>query len=189
MILQDTLDDFKSNESYKTLAEVMILESKQKNAEAELILEEKRNTREVNRLRTALKDERKECLDKISKKQEIIAQLKDEIQDTFFVNDLKLKYVSNWEKSREEQNTFELNTLEEALDKNLEDLKCNTDLELRCHIEIEAHIKEATANLEDEIEKWISTYENELEDRADEIQRLKSKRAEHYKELEELALT
>ena len=83
MILQDTLDDLKSNESYKTLAEIMILESKQKTEEAELIMEENKNMRELNRLRTALKQGPKECWDKIDQKQVIIAQLKVSTQTYF----------------------------------------------------------------------------------------------------------
>ncbi|PSN47746.1 hypothetical protein C0J52_04617 [Blattella germanica] len=205
MILQDTLDDLKSNESFKSLAEVMELENKKNNEEATLIREGKINKDEVARLRRALNEGIKESIAKINAKQEVIARLKvrntliwiindmftlqDQIQDTFFVNDLKYKYVSHWETAREEQNTIRLSESEETCETKLTDLRNHIDLESRCHVEVEAYLKLAISSLEDDIEKWMTRYDNELEDRSDEIQRLRAKRAEHYTELEELALT
>jgi cell division protein FtsB len=71
--------------------------------------------------------------------------LQDEIQDTLFMNDLKFKFVSNWERGREEQNTERLSISEKTLEDQIRDLKDNKDMELRCHIEIEAYIKQAIA--------------------------------------------
>ena len=59
------------------------------------------------------------------------------------MNDLKFKYVCNWETAREEQNTIQINTSEETQNKNLNDLKHAIDMESRCHVEIEDFMKEA----------------------------------------------
>jgi hypothetical protein len=42
--------------------------------------------------------------------------------------------------------------------------------------------------LEEEIKNWMERYESELENRADDLQRLQAKRAVQCKELEDLAL-
>jgi hypothetical protein len=59
------------------------------------------------------------------------------------MNDLKFKYVSKWERAREEQNGAQLSHSEKRLQGQLTDLQDSTDMELRCHVEIEAYLKQA----------------------------------------------
>jgi hypothetical protein len=59
------------------------------------------------------------------------------------MNDLKFKYVSKWERAREEQNSARLSYAEKRLQDQLIDLQDNTDMELRCHVEIEMYLKQA----------------------------------------------
>jgi hypothetical protein len=61
------------------------------------------------------------------------------------MNDLKFKYVSKWESAREEQNSARLSYCEKKLEDQLIDLQDNTDMELRCHVEIEMYLKQAIA--------------------------------------------
>jgi hypothetical protein len=60
------------------------------------------------------------------------------------MNDLKFKYVSKWESAREEQNHERLSLSEKILEDQLTDLKDNIDMEMRCHVEIEMYMKQAT---------------------------------------------
>jgi hypothetical protein len=59
------------------------------------------------------------------------------------MNELKYKYVSKWERAREEQNSVRLSHSEKRLQDQLIDLQDNTDMELRCHVEIEMYLKQA----------------------------------------------
>jgi hypothetical protein len=61
------------------------------------------------------------------------------------MNDLKFKYVSKWEKAREEQNGARLSHSEKRLQDQLIDLRDSIDMELRCHVEIETYLKQAIA--------------------------------------------
>jgi hypothetical protein len=61
------------------------------------------------------------------------------------MNDLKFKYVSKWEKAREEQNTARLCQSEKKLECQLTELKDNISMELKCHVEIETYMRQAIA--------------------------------------------
>jgi hypothetical protein len=61
------------------------------------------------------------------------------------MNDLKFKYMSKWETARQEQNREQLSLSEKILEDRLTNLKDNTDMEMRCHVEIETYMKQATA--------------------------------------------
>ncbi|PNF40858.1 hypothetical protein B7P43_G15934 [Cryptotermes secundus] len=186
-ILQKTLEELKLKKSFKTLVKVSELEVQQQNEEAELISAEERNVKETNKLHNILEGDLKKGMDKMNKKSDTIAWLKDEIHDTLFMNDLKFKYISKWERAREEQNGARLSHSEKRLQDRLIDLQDSTDMELRSHVEIEMYLKQAITNLEAEIERWMEKYNTELEDRETELQNLQAKRAMKYKELQALA--
>ncbi|XP_069686141.1 dynein regulatory complex protein 9-like [Periplaneta americana] len=188
LVLRLTLDELKMNNSFTSLIQVNKAERKKRDDEADLIREQQQNLQEMNRLRNSLKKELKEGNEKLNTKHEVIAQLKDEIQDTLFTNDLKYKYISHWEQAREEQNTQRLALTEKHLEDRFVDLKDHINMELRCHTEIEDYIREATTSLEEQIQQWMEKYENEMEQRDNELQKLRDQRAAEYTKLEELAL-
>jgi hypothetical protein len=69
----------------------------------------------------------------------------DEIHNTLFTNDLKFKYVSKWERAREEQNAARLCQSEKKLECQLTDLKDNINMELKCHVATETYIRQTIA--------------------------------------------
>ncbi|XP_021937543.1 IQ domain-containing protein G isoform X2 [Zootermopsis nevadensis] len=185
-VLHIVMDELTFQNSFKTLVEISKFEEQKQSEEAELRSIEKKNVKKINNLHMMLKTEFKKGMDELNERHDTVARLKDQIQETLFMNDLKFKYVSKWEAARIEQNCERLSLSEKILEDQLTDLKDNIDMEMRCHVEIEMYMKHATTNLEKEIKNWMEKYGSELEERAADCQKLQAKRAVTCKELEDL---
>lgn len=83
------------------------------------------------------------------------------------------RYVSQWEATRVDQKTYELNEKEDFYNNIKSDLEIKTDSENRVHNEIELFIQERINDLRNEIEFWMEQYDKESDERDNEMSEMR----------------
>nr|CAD7410223.1 unnamed protein product [Timema poppensis] len=149
-------------------------------------------------------------------KSDLSSSLQDDLQTQFFQDQMEQEFVNRWESARCEQNAERLDKTVSGLKEQEDLLKHNMDTEMRVHTDTvnflsqaiqvlsghkvqrgpknrfqiyeEPHTCSLNSKIEAEQQSWINRYDSEMDEREVELNLLKNKKAEDYKELEDLAL-
>ncbi|XP_046989973.1 dynein regulatory complex protein 9 isoform X1 [Schistocerca americana] len=186
--LQATVEEIKATGSFHVLSRTVLQEILVQMEEKDLIEQEERNSEEVKYLQAKIVEEAKEIHDKLYQRDEIIAKLKDQMQDVMFDSEMQLRYVDHWERARQSQNLLKYNLQERHLTEAIEELEGQSSTEVKVGEAVERYINESQNKLLQEIDDWHHRYITELEERQLHISKLTEQREQHFQELEDLAV-
>ncbi|CAG2060889.1 unnamed protein product, partial [Timema podura] len=186
--LRMTIDELTSNRTFHRLKYIDSQVKSMKNDEDNLVYEERGNSAELNYLKNKLKEERLHRVAELRMREELIAKLKDDIQNIIVKSESKQKFVDRWESSRVEQNEMRLEKAERKLKETDIQIKCSEDMEMRVHSEVDTFMRQALDKVEDQIQSWMVRYSREVEEKKVQLSVLKSRKQQDYRKLEELTL-
>nr|CAD7409847.1 unnamed protein product [Timema cristinae] len=133
--LQETvravLTELETNHTFTCLTDVMYNVTRMKKDEEGLILEGAGKAVELTYLKNQLRREQTLRANDIGLREELIANLKDDLQTQFFQNQMEQEFVNRWESSRCEQNAERLDKTVSGLKEQEDLLKHNMDTEMR----------------------------------------------------------
>ncbi|KAF4525745.1 hypothetical protein B566_EDAN002005 [Ephemera danica] len=92
-----------------------------------------------------------------------------------------------WETARAGQLDMKLTMDEEGLEKKLEEVARDTDVELRVHAELETFLQATVQDLQEQTEEWKEKYDKDKAEKEEKLAALKQKRDKNMKELKALA--
>merc|ERR1711915_36844 len=145
--------------------------------------------KELRQLSKQLQNTRKEKEHEIHEMTEMIAHLKDQLQEMKAKTNLEGKYVKKSAENRLEMNGT-LKAHEEQLLKNeLDEVRKDIEMENRTHTDVKNFLIKKRRWLEDKVEFWMEKYENDTEAKSQELVQLKADKERDLKVLQELART
>ncbi|XP_035239947.1 dynein regulatory complex protein 9-like [Anguilla anguilla] len=186
-VITNLLKELRETGTFHSLLSTIEEEKKRKARIRDFILSEEEGRRRTKVLQRQLLDIRKEKVLELQRRDEMIAHLKDQLQETKAKTDLEMKYVA---KSSELQVYQEqkLNSMKEKeLEAEIKRLHEMLEEERLSHIELERFLKEDQLALEEKLEMWMERYEKDMEDKQHELNTLKNNRASNLARLQELA--
>nr|CAD7578043.1 unnamed protein product [Timema californicum] len=135
--LQETvraaLTELETSNTFTCLTDVVYNVTRMKKDEEGLILEGAGKTVELAYLKNQLRREQITRANDIGLREELIANLKDDLQTQFFQNQMEQEFVNRWESARCEQNAERLDKTVSGLKEQEDLLKHNMDTEMRVH--------------------------------------------------------
>nr|CAD7409845.1 unnamed protein product [Timema cristinae] len=183
-----TIDELTSNQTFRRLKYIDSQVKAMKNDEDNLIYEERGNSAELNYLKNKIKEERLHRVAELRMREELIAKLKDDIQNIIVKSESKQKFVDRWESSRVEQKEMRLEQAERKLKEMDIKIKYREDMEMRVHSEVDTFLRQAVDKVEDQIQSWMVRYSREVEEKKVQLSVLKSRKQQDYRKLEELTI-
>ncbi|KAG9348186.1 hypothetical protein JZ751_001921 [Albula glossodonta] len=121
------------------------------------------------------------------RRNEMIALLKDQLQEMKAKTTLERKYVTSSSELQVYQEQ-KLNSLKEKeLENEIKQLQKRLEEERRNHTEMVRFLRQEQIGLEEKLEAWMQRYEKDTEDKQHELTTLKSHRASNLAHLQELA--
>ncbi|XP_015216930.1 dynein regulatory complex protein 9 isoform X1 [Lepisosteus oculatus] len=186
-VISDVLAELQEKGTFQSLLLAVQAEKERKAHLHDIIVREEEGRRRTRALQRQLLDIRKEKELELQKREEMIAHMKDQLQEMKAKTGLEGKYV----KSSAELQVYQGQKLnghaEQQLQEQIQRLQDKIDQETRVHIEMESFLKEHQNRLEEKLEVWMERYERDIEAKQQELNLLKSNKTSNLTRLQELA--
>ncbi|KAJ8410665.1 hypothetical protein AAFF_G00186220 [Aldrovandia affinis] len=155
--------------------------------DSDFIISEEEGRHRTKTLQKQLLDIRKEKVLELQQRDEMIAHLKDQLQDMKTKTALERKYVTSCSELQIYQGAKLNSCKENELENEIKQLQEKLELERRNHNEMESYLKEEQLVLGEKLEAWMERYERDMEDKQHELTTRKNNRTSSLAHLQELA--
>uniref|UniRef100_A0A663MZY7 IQ motif containing G n=1 Tax=Athene cunicularia TaxID=194338 RepID=A0A663MZY7_ATHCN len=142
--------------------------------------------KEIKSLEKQLQDVKKETEIELQNRDNMIAYLRDELQEMRTKMNMESRYMKKSTDLQIHQTQKKCSNAENVLDKEIQKLRTRTDEEIRVHTEIENFLRQHH-KVEEKLEYWADKYENDMDAKTEELDALKAAKANNLEMLQRLA--
>ncbi|XP_007435866.1 dynein regulatory complex protein 9 [Python bivittatus] len=186
-VMEDTMDEMQMLRTFRTLQLAVNLEDEKKNNLQSLVLREEMGRKKIKSLQKQLSEVKKEKDYEVQSRNEMIAYLKDQLQEMKAKTDMENRYVKKDTELQIAQVQKKSSVTENDLQNEIEKLRNEMDQEIKVHLDIETFLKQQQTSIEEKLEYWMDKYEKDTEAQQQALNNLKSSRAADQAALQELA--
>jgi len=185
-VMEETLGEVVGSRSFDSLVKAVNTEKEKKAGLQQTILKEEESRKLVKTLQRQLGDVKKEKESEIQQRNEMIAHLKDQLQEMKAKTSMEGKYIKKDAEVRVSCTQKRCQQAENALKEDLETLRYKIDEEARVNGEIETYLRQHHQILEDKVEYWMAKYDGDVEQKQHDLDVLKASKANDLAKLQEL---
>lgn len=185
-VMEETLEEIVTHKSFDSLVRAVNTEKEKKASLQQTILKEEESRKLVKTLQRQLLEVRKEKESEIQQRNEMIAHLKDQLQEMKAKTSMEGKYIKKDAEVRVSCTQKKCQQAENSLKEDLETLRYKIDEEARVNSEIETYLRQNHQILEDKVEYWMDKYDRDVEQKQHELDVLKASKANDLAKLQEL---
>ncbi|XP_054838676.1 dynein regulatory complex protein 9 [Eublepharis macularius] len=186
-VIEETTDEILTLGTFQTLLRAVNAEKKKKIELHDTILREEIGRKKIKALQKQISDVRKEKEFELQNRNEMIAYLKDQLQEMKAKTDMENRYVKKDAELQVAQTQKKCAEADNELQNEEEKLRSQTDEEIRVHQDIENFLKQQQMIIEEKLEYWMEKYEKDTEAKQQELNSLKASRTADQIALQELA--
>ncbi|CAF0822487.1 unnamed protein product, partial [Brachionus calyciflorus] len=192
LFLQRLLESLVQDLSLNSIEILKDIVSKEKNEKIEfqqIIKREEETRRVIKELQKSLSDIKQDKEVEIQKRNELIAHLKDRLQELKAKTNMEAKYVKKSTDNSVAQTKKKCDLSEQELKTNIEKLQEQIDEENRCNAEMESFLKSAIAKMKQLTDYWTERSDRETLQKQVDLDNLKNNRAKDLEKYQNLART
>lgn len=186
-VIAETLQEMQTSGTFQSLLQAVQREKERKSNFHTTIIREEEGRKEIKSLQKQLQDVKKEKELELQNRNEMIAYLKDQLQEMKAKTDMESRYVKKDTELQVYQTQKKCSNAESDGFNEIEKLRIKTDEEIRVHVEIENFLRQQQMKLEEKLEYWMEKYEKDTESKQQELNTLKASKANDLAALQELA--
>jgi len=176
-LLSKTLRELREN-SFSTLTTTVEEEKARNDMILEVIAKEKEVSAAVKQLQEDLANERHQHEAEVEERNEIIAKLKEELQEVRTKSAIETKYLQKESRARLQSLNRVYGQSTSDLDEGIWKVRKQLEIEVLANRESEEFLRRKQQFLQSEIQKWMGKYDTDIEDAEKELEQLKASRAE-----------
>ncbi|XP_032888009.1 dynein regulatory complex protein 9 isoform X3 [Amblyraja radiata] len=184
-VINETLNELHSSRTFRTMLDVIEREKKKKINMQNAIIREEEGRRKIKALRNQLQNLQMEKEAEQQNKDEMIAHLKDQVQEMKAKTSTEGKYMKKNAELQVQQTQKKCTEEESKLKEEVQLLKSKIDQEIRIHLEIEKFLRQNQADLEEKLELWMEKYDKDIEAKQNELISLKASKTSNLQRLRE----
>ncbi|XP_061493548.1 dynein regulatory complex protein 9 isoform X1 [Rhineura floridana] len=186
-VIEDVTDELLILGTFHSLQLAMEKEKEKKSNLHNLVLREEIGRKKIKCLQKQLNDVKKEKDYELQNRNEMIAYLKDQLQEMKAKTDMENRYVKKDTELQVAQMQKKCFGAENDQQNEIEKLRNQTEQENRVHMDIENFLKQQQMSIEEKLEYWMDKYEKDTEAKQQALNALKASRAADQAALQELA--
>ncbi|XP_061862126.1 dynein regulatory complex protein 9 isoform X2 [Colius striatus] len=183
-VLTATLKEIEESGTFNSLIEANEREKARTTEVYDLLARKEEGEKQIKSLKKQLQDVKKETEQELRTRDHMIAYLKDTLQEMKAKASIEMSYMKKKTDLQVHQTQKKCRNAEEALEKEIQDLKNKTDEEIRVHMETENFLRRHENKLEEELDYWMDKYKSDTEAKDEELDALKAARAENLEKLQ-----
>ncbi|XP_069830682.1 dynein regulatory complex protein 9 [Dendropsophus ebraccatus] len=185
-VIADMLMELEISGSFQSLQQAVGIEKEKKANFYNAIEREQQGRKKIKLLQKQLQDVKQEKKVELQSRTELIAHLKDQLQEMKAKTSMENKYVKKDTELQVSQTQKKCNIAESDLQMELQKIKEKMDEEIRVHVEIENFLRQHQQELEEKLEFWMEKYDKDTEEKQAELNSLKTSRTNDLLLLSEL---
>lgn len=185
-VLYGTLMELSNSGGFQVLVDAVRNEKEKKARLQETIQKEEQGRKRVRALQRKLVDVRKEKEVEVQQRMEMIAHLKDQLQEMKAKTNMEGKYIKKCAEVGVNQTQKRCGLAEKDTREEIEKLKDEIDEENRVNAEIESHLRTHQDRLQKMMEHWMDKYDKDVEAKQKELDILKASKSKDLERLQEL---
>ncbi|XP_068548749.1 dynein regulatory complex protein 9 isoform X1 [Anas acuta] len=186
-VITATMKEMQESGTFNSLIEANGRENAKKNKFHDTLIREEEGKKEIKSLQKQLQDVKKETETELQNRDNTILYLKEELQELKAKTDMEKCYVKKHTDLQVHQTQKKCSNAENGLNKEIEDLKKETDEEIRVHVETENFLRQYYKKVEEKLEYWVDKYENDTDAKDAELEALKESKANNLEMLQRFA--
>ncbi|NXF88698.1 DRC9 protein, partial [Eubucco bourcierii] len=186
-VIAVTMKKMQESGTFDSLTEANEREKAKKSEFHNFLIRAEEGKREIKSLKKQLQDVKKEIEIELQNRDDMIANLKDELQEMKTKMNRESSYVKKSTDLQVHQTQKKCSNAENGLDKEIQELKSKTDEEIRVHTAIENFLRQQHKKLEEKLEYWMDKYEKDMDAKDEELDALKASKANNLERLQRLA--
>ncbi|XP_072264452.1 dynein regulatory complex protein 9 [Pyxicephalus adspersus] len=186
-VITDMLKELENTGSFQSLQHAVTLEKEKKVNFYNIIDREQEGRKKIKALQRQLHDIRQEKKVELQSRTELIAHLKDQLQEMKAKTNMEGKYVKKDTELQVSQTQKKCSIAESDLQMEIQKIKEKMDEETRVHVEIENFLRQHQQELEEKLEYWMEKYDKDTEEKQAELNALKTARVNDLTLLQDLA--
>lgn len=186
-VIEETTEELQTLSTFETLKSAMDTEKGKRNHLHNLVLREEMGRRKIKALQKQLSDVKKEKEFELQNRNEMIAYLKDQLQEMKAKTDMENRYVKKDAELQVAQVQKKCSNAENDLQNEIDKLRNQMEQEIRVHMDIENFLKRQQLSIEEKLEYWMDKYEKDTEAKQQALNALKFSRAADQAALQEVA--
>uniref|UniRef100_A0A8C5QPK2 Dynein regulatory complex protein 9 n=1 Tax=Leptobrachium leishanense TaxID=445787 RepID=A0A8C5QPK2_9ANUR len=197
-VIMGMLNELEDSGSFLSLLQAVEMEKERKDHFHRAIESEKEGRNKTELLQKQLDDIKKEKEVELQNCNELIAHLKDQLQEMIAKTNMDIKYAKKDTDLQIYQTQKKCSISESNLQQNLKSIQNKIDEEIRTHTELENYQRQYLQELEVKLEHWMEKYDKDVDQKEKEIKNMKAARdkdlallqtlAEQYKEHERVII-
>ncbi|XP_036388188.1 dynein regulatory complex protein 9-like [Megalops cyprinoides] len=185
-VITDVLEELQTAGTFDSLLLAVEKEKTKKAHQLDIIKDEEEGRRRQKALQRQLANIRKEKARELHRREDIIAHLKDQLQEMKVKAGLERDYMASTSQLQVDQGQEHNAHKEKEMEEEVRRLEEKIEEEKAVHEELVNFLKQQAALLEEKLEVWMDCYERDIEEKQKEIDMLKEKRAANMEEMQEL---
>ncbi|XP_012496673.1 PREDICTED: IQ domain-containing protein G [Propithecus coquereli] len=186
-VIANTVTELEDSGTFTNLLSDLSKERENKMHFYDVITSEENGRKKIKSLQKQLVNVKKEWQFEVQNRNEYIAHLRDQLQETKAKTNLENQYMKKNTELQIAQTQKKCNKTEELLLEEIEKLRMKTEEENRVHMEIEVFLRKEQQKLEEKLEFWMEKYDKDTEMKQNELNTLKAAKASDLARLQELA--
>ncbi|NXF30002.1 DRC9 protein, partial [Nyctibius bracteatus] len=186
-VITDTIKKMQESGTFNSLTEANEREKAKKSKFQDFLIRSEEGKKEIKALEKQLQDVKKETEIELQNRDNMIAHLKDELQEMKAKTDMERCYMKKSTDLHIHQTQKKCCNTENVLDKKIQKLRSKTDEEIRVHMETENFLREHHKMVEEKLEYWMDKYEKDTDAKDEELDALKASKANNLEMLQRLA--
>jgi len=185
-VLWETLVELSNSGGFTSLCAAVHLEKEKKAGLQATILREEDGRKRMKQLQKKVADVKEEKIVEMEQRNEMIAHLKDQLQEMKAKTNMEGKYIKKCAEVSVSQTQKRCGLTEKEMKEEIEKLKQKIDEENRCNAEIESFLRTHTESLQKKVEEWMEKYDKDVEAKQKQLDVLKASKAKDLERLKEL---
>ncbi|GAB1608349.1 dynein regulatory complex protein 9-like [Argonauta hians] len=185
-IMENVVSTLITDLTFTPLVHSVATTRREKQGIQETIEKERHSQSRVKELTKLLADVTEEKAREIQNLNEMIAHLKDQIQEMKAKSGMENKYVEKCAKLNMAQTQKICQLKENRVRNEVDDVEVKTDLETRINAEIVQFLGKTQMLLDEKLEFWMTKYEKDVEDKQKQLDDLKTAKNTDWKRLVDL---
>ncbi|CAM9325267.1 unnamed protein product [Bubo scandiacus] len=186
-VITVTMKKMQESGKFNSLTEANEREKAKKSKFHDFLIRAEEGKKEIKSLEKQLQDVKKETEIELQNRDNMIAYLRDELQEMKTKMDMESHYMKKSTDLQVHQTQKKCSNAENVLDKEIQKLRTQTDEEIRVHMEIENFLRQHHKKVEEKLEYWSDKYENDTDAKDKELDALKAAKANNLEMLQRLA--
>ncbi|XP_014779582.1 dynein regulatory complex protein 9 [Octopus bimaculoides] len=185
-IMESVVSDLRKNRSFTSLISAVAKAKKTKRGLHETIEKEQSSHQRLKELMKLVAEVTEEKEREIQNRNEMIAYLKDQIQEMKAKTGMESKYVNKCSKLSVTQTQKICHMAEQHIRKDIDNVEIHLDLETRVNAEIVQYLGKLQMRLDEKLEFWMEKHEKDVEDKQKQLDDLKTLKNTDWKRLVDL---